>query len=211
VTVAVRRGGIPYCQPPRPRSLLERIQAPETGLGTGWRSVACVAAPMLFYQMPRDFRHLVVRKHLGPAPGWVSREEVEQNVNVLLGAKVDRACVRGDVASVTFRTGDGTEKTIDAEHVISATGFRVDMQRLNFITPRIMDRLALADQTPLLSPHFETSVPGLFMVGIAAANNFGPLLRFAYGAGFTSDRLSRFLHQTTVRHSVAVKRNLTAA
>jgi thioredoxin reductase len=211
VTVAACRGRIPYCQPPRPRSLLERIQAPETGLGTGWRSVACVAAPMLFYQMPRDFRHLVVRKHLGPAPGWVSREEVEQNVNVLLGAKVDRACVRGAVASVTLRTRDGTEKVIDAEHVISATGFRVDMQRLNFINPRIMDRLALADQTPLLSPHFETSVPGLFMVGITAANNFGPLLRFAYGAGFTSDRLSRFLHQTTVRHSVAVKRNLTAA
>jgi thioredoxin reductase len=136
---------------------------------------------------------------------------VEQNVNVLLGAKVDRACVRGDVASVTFRTSDGTEKTIDAEHVISATGFRVDMRRLNFINPRIMDRLALADQTPLLSPHFETSVPGLFMVGITAANNFGPLLRFAYGAGFASDRLSRFLHQTTVRRSVAVKRNLTTA
>jgi hypothetical protein len=54
-------------------------------------------------------------------------------------------------------------------------------------------------------------VPGLFMVGITAANNFGPLLRFAYGAGFASNRLSRFLHRTAGRRSVAVKPALAAA
>jgi cation diffusion facilitator CzcD-associated flavoprotein CzcO len=85
VTVATRQNRIPYCSPPRPRSLLDKIRAPETGLGTGWRSLAAVEAPMLFYRMPEAFRHTVVRRHLGPAPGWTSREQVERHVTVIRG------------------------------------------------------------------------------------------------------------------------------
>jgi hypothetical protein len=127
--------------PPRPRSLCEKLQAPETGLGTSWRSVACVTAPMLFYQMPRAFRHMVVRKHLGPAPGWTSRAEVERNVTVKLGANIVRPYVCDDRARVAFAGTDGTPFAIEADHVIAATGFKVDMQRLGFISPGIMQSL----------------------------------------------------------------------
>lgn len=211
VSVAARRNYIPYCSPPRPRSLLERIQEPESGLGYGWRSLACVYAPMLFYQMPRDFRHLVVRKHLGPAPGWTSREVVERDVNVILGAKLAGSRRVGDKALVTLGLDSGGEKTVEVDHVVSATGFRVDMRRLRFLSPGILEKLRCADHTPELSSHFETSVPGLFVVGTAAANNFGPLMRFAYGAGFASRRLSPFLVRTAARRNVAAKPELVAA
>ena len=69
VTLAARQDPIPFCGPPRQRSLLEKLKAPESGLGTGWRSMACVMAPMLFHAMPQSFRHMIVRRHLGPAPG----------------------------------------------------------------------------------------------------------------------------------------------
>ena len=210
-TVATRRDRIPFCGPPAHRSLLDKIKAPETGLGTGWRSWLCVMAPMLFYRMPRNFRHLVVRKHLGPAPGWTSRAEVERNVKVVLQAHVAGSSVRNGRASVVFRINGRSEQTIEADHVISATGFKVDMRRLRFIGPTIMDKLACADSTPVVSPHFETSVPGLFMVGIAAANNFGPLLRFAYGAGYASRRLSRHLVRTASRQQAAATGELVAA
>jgi hypothetical protein len=39
-------------------------------------------------------------------------------------------------------------------------------------------------------------VPGLHFIGPAAANSFGPMLRFAAGAEFTSRRLSRHLAAT---------------
>jgi thioredoxin reductase len=211
VSVAARRSYIPYCSPPRPRSLLERIQEPETGLGYGWRSVACVYAPMLFYQMPRDFRHLVVRKHLGPAPGWTSREVVERDVNVILGAKLGGSRRVGDKAHITLRLDAGGEKTVEVDHVIAATGFKVDMRRLRFLSPTIQAKLRCADHTPELSPHFETSVPGLFVVGTAAANNFGPLMRFAYGAGFASRRLSAFLLRTAARRRLIAEPELVAA
>ena len=74
-----------------------------------------------------------------------------------------------------------------------------------------MRNMALADWSPVLSRHFETSVPGLFVVGTAAANSFGPLLRFAYGAGFASRRLTRFLHRTTAPRLVTLSPEPVAA
>ncbi len=210
VTVAVRKNRIDFCGPPMERSVLDKIREPESGLGTGWRSLACVVAPMVFYQMPRNFRHMIVRKHLPPAPGWTSREEVERNVPALLGAKLARSTVRNGNAVVTFRMDDGTERTVEAEHVISATGYKVDMRRLHFLNQELLQKLNLADSSPVLSPQFETSVPGLFVVGTAAANSFGPMLRFAYGAGFTSHRLSRHLKRTAVRRWVAGRREMPA-
>jgi len=211
VTVATRQPRIAYCGPPQAPGLWNQLKEPESGLGTGWRSLACVKMPMVFYYMPQGFRHTVVRKHLGPAPGWTSRAEVERNVTVLLDANLEQSAMRGDRASVTFGLGDGTHRTVEADHVVAATGFRVDMRRLGFISPQVLDAMTLAENTPVLSPHFETSVPGLFMVGIAAANNFGPLVRFAYGAGFASRRLSRFLARTAVRQPASVEPELAAA
>ncbi|HVY14990.1 MAG TPA: NAD(P)-binding domain-containing protein [Rhodopila sp.] len=211
VSVAARKNRIAYCGPPSDRSLLEKIRAPESGLGTGWRSLACVLAPMVFYQMPRDFRHMIVRRHLGPAPGWTSRAEVEQNVDVLLGRRVVGSREANGLAAVTFQNSDGSEQTVEAEHVISATGYKVDMRRLEFLSREILDRMEMAAFTPVLSPYFETSVPGLFVVGTAAANAFGPLLRFAYGAGFASNRLSRFLKRTAERRLVPMRPTLAAA
>jgi hypothetical protein len=46
---------------------------------------------------------------------------------------------------------------------------------------------------PALSSNFESSIPGLYFVGATAANTFGPLLRFAYGAGFAAQRVSKRL------------------
>jgi cation diffusion facilitator CzcD-associated flavoprotein CzcO len=211
VTVATRQPRIAYCVPPSDRSLWDKIQAPESGLGTGWRSLACVEAPMLFYHMPQSFRHMVVRKHLGPAPGWTSREEVERNVTVLLDASPESSGIRRMQAAVSFRVSNRTRQTIEADHVVAATGFRVDMRRLQFVSPRIMNSLVLEDKTPALSPHFETSVPGLFIIGVTAANSFGPMLRFAYGAGFASRRLAGFLGRNAVRHTVRAGPELVPA
>jgi hypothetical protein len=50
---------------------------------------------------------------------------------------------------------------------------------------------------PELTPHrwagLQRRARGLFFVGPVAANSFGPMLRFAYGAGFASRRVARAL------------------
>jgi len=40
---------------------------------------------------------------------------------------------------------------------------------------------------------FESSVPGLHFVGVTAANSFGPLFRFAFGADYAAKRLGHHL------------------
>jgi hypothetical protein len=82
------------------------------------------------------------------------------------------------------------------DHVISATGYKVDLRRLGFLGQDLLHQIRSVENTPVLSPHFESSVPDLYFVGATAANSFGPLLRFAYGAGFAAQRLSRHLVQS---------------
>jgi hypothetical protein len=54
----------------------------------------------------------------------------------------------------------------------------------------------------VLSSNFESTVRNLYFVGVAAANTFGPLLRFAYGAKFAAPRLSKHLARTASRNFV---------
>jgi len=67
------------------------------------------------------------------------------------------------------------------------------MERLTFLSPNIRSKLNVIDGAPILSSTFESSIPGLYFVGIAAANSFGPVMRFAFGAGFAAERLTRTL------------------
>jgi cation diffusion facilitator CzcD-associated flavoprotein CzcO len=202
VTLAARRERIAFCEAPRPRSVVDKLKAPMSGLGTGWRSLACVVAPMVFYRMPQDFRMLVVRKHLGPAPGWALRDHFEQHVPAVLGATVAAARERSGRAEVTLRLKDGSSRSVTADHVVAATGYKVDLRRLTFLSDATRSRIRSADHTPVLSRYFESSIPDLYFVGSTAANSFGPLLRFAFGAGFAARRLSQHLVRSASRRRV---------
>jgi hypothetical protein len=54
-------------------------------------------------------------------------------------------------------------------------------------------------------------VPGVYFVGLAAANSFGPVLRFVYGAAFTARTVARHLLKSAPRMSVAVGLGAPAA
>jgi hypothetical protein len=69
----------------------------------------------------------------------------------------------------------------------------------------LVKRIAKIDNAPVLSSNFETSVPGLYFVGLAAANSFGPMLRFVFGAGFTSRRLSKHLVRAVSRKTLPAR------
>ncbi|HMD49192.1 MAG TPA: NAD(P)-binding domain-containing protein [Bryobacteraceae bacterium] len=185
-----------------PRPLMERISNPMTGLGPGWKSWLCTEAPLVFRMMPKNFRLLVVRKHLGPAAGWTLKEKIVGHVPFHLSMNLERAEVRGDSVQLQVQDPAGVEKTLTADHVIAATGYRVDLRRLAFLGPDMLTSIRSMEDSPLLSSHFESSVPGLYFIGAASANTFGPLARFAYGAKFTTPRLSAHLTRTASRKFV---------
>ena len=202
VTVIARRPEIAYCGPPSERTLLERIKEPESGLGTGWRSWACCTMPMLFHAMPEAFRMMVVRKHLPAAPGWTLQPQVDGIVPTILGATIGRAEIVGGRVQLELNLREGTKRVLTTDHVFAGTGYRVDMRRLAFLGPAVLDQLDCVENTPRLSRWFESSVPGLHFVGTVASNSFGPMMRFAYGAGFASRRLSTHFARTLAQGRV---------
>jgi hypothetical protein len=76
---------------------------------------------------------------------------------------------------------------------MGGTGFKPYLRSLKFIDPKLAAKIQTAEETPVLDSVFSTSVDGLYMTGLASANNFGPMCRFACGAKFTARRLSRRL------------------
>ncbi len=110
-----------------------------------------------------------------------------------VGFNIVGAEVHNDQVQLRAADANGTERTIEAEHVIAATGYQVDLNRLAFLESDLQSAIDSVEGSPNLSSHFESSVPGLYFVGISAANTFGPMLRFAFGADFAAHRLSRHL------------------
>jgi cation diffusion facilitator CzcD-associated flavoprotein CzcO len=195
VHLVARRSTVDFHQPPgkEPRPWLDRLLNPRSGLGLGWRSRLCTDAPLLFHAMPARLRLRAVRRHLGPAPGWFVRDKVVGKVPLHLGVALSRPVIQGDRVQVHYRRQDSSEGSLPVHHVIGGTGYRVSLEKLTFLDPKLRERVRHIEGSPVLSRQFESTAPGLYFVGVASANSFGPMARFAYGAEFTARRLGRHL------------------
>jgi FAD-dependent urate hydroxylase len=71
-------------------------------------------------------------------------------------------------------------ESLDADHVVFASGYRADLARVPYLAG-VLDGVAVADGFPDLSEGFETSLPGLYVVGFSATRDFGPFYGFTKG------------------------------
>ena len=185
-------------------SLWKRIRHPRSGLGPGLRSRFYSDAPMAFRYLPEKLRVKIVRTALGPSGGWTTRDKVIGRVPLFLGRTVERAEIKDGKVLLHMLGKDGSRSELVTEHVIAGTGFRVDLDRLQFLAPEIRAEIKSVQRTPILSSTFESSVAGLHFVGVAAANSFGPVMRFAFGARFAAERLTSMLKKSESRSRVSV-------
>jgi NADPH-dependent 2,4-dienoyl-CoA reductase/sulfur reductase-like enzyme len=174
-------------------SLWRRIRHPSSGLGPGLRSRFSTDAPLIIHAMPKRLRLEFVRRHLGPAASGVMKDRVIGRVPLLLGRQLIGAAVAGDGVALTLGGQNGQREALHVDHVIAATGFRTDIRRLDFLSAPLREEIADFEHTPVLSRYFESSVPGLYFIGPAAAVSFGPMMRFAFGARYVARRMTRAL------------------
>jgi len=210
VQVVARVAKIRFHDPPdniNP-SWFDRLRSPVTGIGPGWKLFWCTNAPLVFRLMPDQFRVEKVRTVLGPAPCWFIKEQVVGKVGFNLGVTIKAATVQNGRVNLELADNTGATKSLTADHVIAATGYKPDVRRLAFLDSDILSGMRCIENTPFLSSNFESSVPNLYFVGITAANTFGPVLRFAFGAGFAAPRLSKHLARSASRN--LVKRELAS-
>jgi hypothetical protein len=193
------------------RPLWQRIRNPKSGLGPGLRSRFFSDYPNLFYYLPEQRRIHEVRTALGPSGHWFSRDKVEAKLPTHLGFSPEGAKVEGSKVRLTLRAKDGSSRDILVDHIIAGTGYRVDMRRLKFLSPEILAEIRTVEGSPVLSTSLESSVPGLYFVGLAAANTFGPVMRFAFGAGFAARNLTATIGRSMSRGRSTVRTASLAA
>jgi len=194
VHLVAREQKIRFHSAPNPKqSILQRLRHPSSGIGPGLRNRLYCEAPWLFHHFPQALRLTIVRRTLGPAGGWFMRDRVIGKIPMLVGFSLEDVQIRRDKAHLKLRGPDGNFRELVTDHVIAATGFKPDLRRFQFLSAEVRSKLREVNNTPVLSSSMESSIPGLYFAGAVTANAFGPVMRFAFGAGFCAARISQEL------------------
>src|SRR5712691_1515371 len=186
----VRRPKIAWVDPnPEQISRLGHIRRPTTKLCEGWRC-AVWNSPDAFRRLPRDMRVTKARTVLGPAGAAWLKHRVEGVVEVLAGRQVVKAVPHGSKVRLEL---DGQPDTVEVDHVIAGTGFRIDVANFSFLPSDLRAKIETLNGYPVLSRACESTVPGLYFVGVPATVSLGPSQRFLAGTHNTVRQLTRSL------------------
>jgi hypothetical protein len=145
-----------------------------------------VAHPMVVRALPRVMQRDAARRALAPGASIWLRPRMGGLVVTMGRQVVDVAQHDG---RVRLRLDDDSSREVD--HVLMATGYRVDIRRYPFLAPELVTSVRCVEGHPVLDTGFETSVPGLHFVGAPAMHSFGPLLRFVSGTEFAARMVTR--------------------
>jgi thioredoxin reductase len=210
--VIARRGELDWNTVPKEHRTLGELlrEGPRSGLGTGYRTWLWAERPGVVRYLPERTRLRLVRETLPPAGSWWLRDRLDERVRVSTGRRLVKAAEQDDVIAITTVDRTGRRLVVEAEHVVAATGFVPEVERLKLLSPELRVRVDSRLGAPVLSANFESSMPGLYFAGLAAAPTFGPVMRFVHGAGFAAGRIARHIVRRTPPATAAVRRTAPA-
>jgi lysine/ornithine N-monooxygenase len=168
------------------RSIVERIMAPTASMAPGWPFWALDHFPYAFYRLPQVHKDSYNSNYSSGAADWL-RNRVLGSVALHEGRTV--AGIEAIGGKAHARLSDG--KNVTADHVLLATGYKVDAGKLSMIHPSLLADIRTDTAVPLLNHSFESTVPGLYFVGLTSLRAFGPLYRFVAGCASASRRVAR--------------------
>ena len=193
VQVIARRRELAWNGEPLPldRPFLQRLREPEAGLGSGWATWFYSNHPDLFRRLPRNTRVYRARTALGPAGACWLRPRVERQFPVMVSHAVTWAKPQGERVRLGVTTPSGASRELEADHVIAATGYRIDLSQLQFLPEAIRSRLRTVASSPVVGRDYQSSVPGLYFIGPAVAPTMGPVMRFVFGTWHAAPVVAR--------------------
>ena len=168
------------------RSLVSGMRAPG---GVGPFPLDWLAdVPGLVRLWPNQWRSRLSQRCLRPAAaGWLVPRMSGVRVNP--ERTVTSAQASGD--ELTLQLDDGTRSTV--HYALLATGYKLDIAKPGILSSRLVGRLQLHPDTgcPVLSAHFESSIPGLHFAGSAAVPSYGPKMRFVAGVEYAARSITK--------------------
>ena len=183
VQLVVRRPAVPWLDPnPATISGLGHVKRPVNRLCEGWHCTFW-NTPEAFRRLPRQMRITKARTVLGPAGAWWLKNRVDGVIDTLTGHHVRGAQPHG--SGVRLELDGPRQSTLDVDHVVAGTGFRIDLTKLPFLGDALRARIETLAGYPVLSRACESTVPGLYFMGSAATVSNGPSARFIAGTHTT--------------------------
>jgi hypothetical protein len=169
---------------------LQRILYAPTDVGPAGVS-RLVAMPNLFRRLPRGLQDRLAYRSIRPAAtSWL----VDRTTNVRMTFSHQVSQATPDGVGVLLALDDGSRRRVD--HVILATGYRIDVAAETILGDSLRPRLR--GGYPVLRRGFESSVPGLHFVGAYSAWSFGPIMRFVAGTKFAAREVARVLTRASL-------------
>jgi cation diffusion facilitator CzcD-associated flavoprotein CzcO len=151
---------------------------------------AMAADPGWFRRLPKAEQEALGRRlwveGRSKVEPWLEARVMRQGITLWPRTHVTACEERADGAlAVTLDNGH----SIDVDHVILATGYKVRIDQVPFLAAGgVLDDLSVRNGFPVLDEHFQTSIPGLFITSMPATQGFGPFFAFTISAR-TSARL----------------------
>ncbi len=164
-------------QNPKMPAVLRELRAPKAGMGVGWSNLILEKYPYFFQRWPQRYKdHYLLTRNVSAASTWL-KERTAEKVRIHDNVHVQRVEHNDTIVCLTLSNGE----TLEADHVMLATGYQADVSRLTLLHKNIIDRIQTYIGYPVLRKDFESSVPGLYFLGFSAQRSFGPLYRFVVG------------------------------
>jgi len=192
VHLVARKPSLLWGGPPQPRRRPgEALLKPASPLGPGWSLAAVSSGAGAVRWLPVAARRELGRRILGPSGAWWLHERFDREITLHLGRRIDSASAGEGGAALELAAADGRER-LEVDHVLAATGYEVSLDSVGLLEPGLRASVARVpgSGSPRLSRAFESSVEGLYFVGLPGLATFGPLLRFVCGTGFAARRVS---------------------
>lgn len=145
-----------------------------------------VARPDCFRKLPRRVQEWTDRRAIRAAgAGWLRKRVT--GIRIRTSVHLESAVPAAGRLRVT--SSDEGMQTFD--HVLLATGYRIDVAKYKFLSPQLLHGIDRVNGYPKLKTGLESSVPGLYFLGAPGAWSFGPVLRFVSGTHYAVQALTK--------------------
>ena len=141
------------------------------------------------------------RTALGPAGACWLRERVEGQFPVRTGHTVTSATALDGRVRLSVAGAGAAASELTVDHVIAATGYRINLQRLGFLPDVMLSSLRTVGGSAAVGRHYQSSIPGLYFIGPSVAPSMGPVMRFVFGAEHAATTVGRHLAAASGRRS----------
>ncbi len=175
---------------PGPRPWWQRIRSPSSGLGPSMSLWLYAKVPNLFRYLPGGVRLRLIRRVLGPQTPLTMKARFDAGVAVTLAGRIEQAREERGRVRLVLDMPEGNPREFVVDHVIAATGYYPSISSVAFLNEGLRSSIQTHAGMAMLSAKFESSVPGLYFVGLPAVDSFGPLMRFVVGAEYAAPRVA---------------------